>query len=172
MRELVFGEEFAVVQPTALLADCIDGAIGVLGAALVDKGVRVVDRPLCTLGKNTELRPTLVVEDSISAKPNLVVEFRTESTSRYILGPKRLAYGRMGIPELWYVDPGYRRVLVMVLDGTSQRFEWPATVFQSDELLRPVGVSLTPLTVGELLSHWPRSHVLDSDMGASWPSDV
>lgn len=44
--------------------------------------------------------------------PDLAVEVRSPSTWRYVLGPKKSAYERRGLPELWLVDTVSRTVLV------------------------------------------------------------
>jgi hypothetical protein len=67
--------------------------------------------------------------------PDLVVEFRTESTGRYVLGPKRMVYSRFRVPEFWYVDPLCRRVAVLRSGG--EEYGWPPEEHGRDAVLAP-----------------------------------
>lgn len=44
--------------------------------------------------------------------PDLAVEVRSPSTWHYDIGPKKAAYERHGLPELWLVDTAAEEVLV------------------------------------------------------------
>lgn len=44
--------------------------------------------------------------------PDLAIEVRSSSTWRYDIGPKKAAYERHGLPELWLVDTAAETVLV------------------------------------------------------------
>ena len=44
--------------------------------------------------------------------PDLAVEVRSPSTWRYDIGPKKAAYERAGLPELWLVDAAADEVLI------------------------------------------------------------
>ena len=49
--------------------------------------------------------------------PDLVVEVLSPGTRENDLGPKRDAYGRAGVRELWLVDPAVKRITVFAGDG-------------------------------------------------------
>jgi Uma2 family endonuclease len=44
--------------------------------------------------------------------PQLAIELRSPSTWRYDIGPKKAAYERAGLPELWLVDTAASEVLI------------------------------------------------------------
>jgi Uma2 family endonuclease len=157
--ERVYGERFASVQPTPLLAALIEAARGELEKAAAP-GTEVAAGRAWEFGPGTELVPSIIVaraNGSAAAVPDLVVEFRTESTGRYVLGPKRLVYSRFRVPEFWYVDPLRRRVAVLRAAGGGQ-YGWPPEEWDEDAVLEPcslpgvrvpvralVGSSITPL---------------------------
>jgi Uma2 family endonuclease len=97
----------------------------------------------------TRLVPSIVVSHDRSRNggagvPDLVVELRTESTGRYILGPKRMVYSRFGVPEFWYVDPRHRKVAVL-RSREGRDYDWPPLMPGEDEsieLSRFPGVSV------------------------------
>lgn len=154
MQERINGERFTVVEPTPLLGRCIEGARRALEAA----GVHVdVGEPL-DFGAATELTPTLAVwaatDGPAVRPPDLVVELRTESTSRYVLGPKRMAYARNAVPELWFVDPWHGRVAVLVA-GPDGDFPWPPGLYDKDAVLTPTRLPGARISMGALLAEWP-----------------
>lgn len=138
--ERVNGERFTAVEPTPLLAACIADARTALAAAVAAAAPRasVQSGGTVAFGPGTELTPSLVVRadaDDPAALPVLVVEFRTESTGRYVLGPKRMVYSRFRVPEFWYVDPLCRRVAVLRSGGGE--YGWPPEEHGRDAVLTP-----------------------------------
>lgn len=138
--ERVNGEPFTSVEPTPQLAACIAAAHEALVAVLGERGAVAAGRSW-RFAQGTELTPSLLVTvgstaEGGSAVPALVVEFRTESTGRYVLGPKRMVYSRHRVPEFWYVDPLNRRVAVM-RSHDGEEYRWPPEELGPDELLMP-----------------------------------
>jgi Uma2 family endonuclease len=137
--ERVIGERFTAVEPTPLLAALIEGARLELAAAVaaVAPQAEVTSGRRWRFDTGTELTPSIVVSRPGGGEapvPDLVVEFRTESTGRYVLGPKRMAYSRFRVPEFWYVDPLRRRVAVLrSLDG--DEYGWPPEEHDADGVL-------------------------------------
>jgi Uma2 family endonuclease len=66
--------------------------------------------------------------------PDLIVEYRAESTDRLFFGPKRLAYARARVPEVWFVDPGKAAVTVLRL-GHNRDYPWPAATYAPGETI-------------------------------------
>jgi Uma2 family endonuclease len=146
--ELVNGERFTSVEPTPLLAGCIAAAGMALAAAVRERfpDAEVAERRNWKFDPRTELTPSIVVcasgpvgadgnGNGGPAVPDLVVEFRTESTGRYVLGPKRMVYSRFRVPEFWYVDAMRRRVAVLRSEG--QDYEWPPAARVEGDVLEP-----------------------------------
>jgi len=71
--------------------------------------------------------------------PDIVVEYRAESTDRLFFGPKRLAYGRARIPEVWFVDATKECVTVLRL-GAGIDYPWPAEIYGRGETIRSSSV--------------------------------
>lgn len=65
---------------------------------------------------SAERQPPLVA-GALAAVPDLVVEVLSPGTRENDLGPKRDAYGRAGVSELWLVDPAVKRITVCAGDG-------------------------------------------------------
>jgi Uma2 family endonuclease len=166
--ERINGERFTAVEPTPLLSALIAEAREALaaGVAPVLPGATVAAGRTWVFGPGTELVPSIVVaargEPSNGAPPvpDLVVEFRTESTGRYVLGPKRMVYSRFRVAEFWYVDPLRRRVAVLRSEG-GEEYSWPPSEHGVDDVLRPSrlpGVSVpVRALVGEAFERDPRA---------------
>lgn len=136
--EQIAGERFTAVEPTPLLAACIAAAREALAAA-VGESASVQVSSGWEFDSSTTLVPSIVVSGASSRNggahvPDLVVEFRTESTGRYILGPKRMAYSRFRVPEFWYVDPRGRRVAVLRSEAGGE-YAWPPRLFGENDVL-------------------------------------
>ena len=73
------------------------------------------------------------------AVPDIAVEIRSPATWRYNLGPKKAAYEREGLPELWLVDTVARTVLVFRRSRAGVAgFDVAAELETSDELTSPL----------------------------------
>jgi Uma2 family endonuclease len=136
--ERIAGERFTSVEPTPLLAKRIGRTRDVLARALEGRAVVEVASGW-EFGPDTELVPSIVVtsagpQNGGPRLPDLVVEFRTESTGRYILGPKRVVYSRYRVPEFWYVDPRGRRVAVLRSEEGAE-YGWPPRVYGEDDVI-------------------------------------
>lgn len=165
IHETVEGERFATVAPTPRLQRCIGAAATALERTEPGAGV-VVGQEL-RLGPGTTLIPTISVFAG-AERPELVVEFRVESTSRYVLGPKRLGYSRHGAPEVWFVDPWRSRVAILRAKGSGEPgYEWPPAERRPGEDLRPQGLA-NPLKVDDLLAGWPQGVGREPDPGERW----
>jgi Uma2 family endonuclease len=126
-HELIEGELFTSAVPTERLAAVIAGAALALEAALRDAGLpaRVVSQEPLLLGPRTLVRPDAAALPADEGPPLLVVEVRTESTERYALGPKRMAYARAGVPEYWFVDPSRELVVALRSVADEPDYPWP-----------------------------------------------
>jgi Uma2 family endonuclease len=74
--------------------------------------------------------------------PDLAVEIRSPSTWAYDIGPKKAAYERHGLPELWLVDTVAAEVLVF------RRSAPGAAAFDVALELGPTAVLASPLLPG------------------------
>lgn len=168
IHETVEGERFATVEPTPRLARCIAAAAAALERGA--PGAAVVVGAELRLGPRTTLVPTISLFAGPGERegPSLVVEFRVESTSRYVLGPKRLGYSRHGAPEVWFVDPWRSRVAVLRADGSGgPGYGWPPGERRPGEPL-PIEALANPLTVDELLAGWPSDVGREPEPGERW----
>lgn len=133
--ELIGGQRFTRPERTPLLRAVIDRAQALLqiefDAVALDVQIkRDVDLLLST---HAVLIPDLAVFcGATSDVPDLVIEYRAESTDRLFFGPKRLAYARARVPELWFVDVAQAVVSVMRLGGTLD-YPWPADTYGDAE---------------------------------------
>jgi len=57
-------------------------------------------------------REARVTAKRVEAVPLLVIEILSESTRDYDLGEKRNTYWEIGVPEIWWVDPEERVVII------------------------------------------------------------
>jgi Uma2 family endonuclease len=176
--EQVGGERFTSVEPTPLLAACIDAAHEALGAALADVSppVDLFVRKRWEFGPGTELSPSLMATRASHEGnghgphvPQLVVEFRTESTGRYVLGPKRMVYSRFRVPEFWYVDPMNRRVAVLRAHEGGD-YSWPPDEYGPGDVLGPGPFDGVKVAVDALLgpSFSDGSRARHSEGGEAW----
>lgn len=83
-------------------------------------------------------------EGAIRSVPDLVAEVLSPSTRANDLGPKREVYERVGVVELWLIDPDARLVTVL-RRGAAGRFD-------SSEILGADAVLESPLLPGFALS--------------------
>lgn len=169
IRELVDGEGFTTVEPTPRLIGCIEAAATALGAAV--PGAEIRRSHELRFGSGTALVPSLAVFGSGAredgARPDLVVEFRVESTSRYVLGPKRLVYSRNRVPELWFVDPWRSRVGVLEA-GEAGKYGWPPRERLPGEVLEPRRLPGARVAVADLLAGWPPGRGREPEPGEEW----
>jgi Uma2 family endonuclease len=152
--EEIAGERFTSVEPTPWLAECIEGARAALERALGERA-RVAVSSGFEFDPSTRLVPSILVSHDSSRNggsgvPDLVVELRTESTGRYILGPKRMVYSRFGVPEFWYVDPRHRKVAVLRSHG-GRDYDWPPLMPAEDESIELSHFPGVSVPVRELL---------------------
>jgi Uma2 family endonuclease len=136
--ELIGGQQFTRPERTPTLRVLVDQA-----QAALEAGMRLVARNGCVLRDADVLLtvqavaiPDLALYRGPTCDvPDLIVEYRAESTDRLFFGPKRLAYGRARIPELWFVDASKPLVTVLRL-GAGLDYPWPAETFGPDDALR------------------------------------
>ncbi|MFC8669303.1 Uma2 family endonuclease [Streptomyces sp. NPDC057199] len=168
--ERVNGERFTTVELTPLLTALIEQAHQQLVEAVqaTAPGLVVVANQLWHFDPGTEMQPSLLVSRYGEAtRPELVVEFRVESTARYIMGPKRMVYGRHRVPDFWYVDPLRRRVAVL-RSQAGEDYRWPPAVYAAEDVLAPAGIPAlrVPVSslVGQLFDRHPQAETpVDDD---------
>jgi Uma2 family endonuclease len=150
---MIGGQQFTRPERTPHLTALVSRAQKVLEA-----GMRRVARAGCVL-RDADLLLTMqavVIPDLALYRgptcdvPDLVVEYRAESTDRLFFGPKRLAYGRARVPELWFVDATKLTVTVLRL-GTGLDYPWPAETLGRDALLESSSIPGLVLSASELM---------------------
>jgi Uma2 family endonuclease len=119
--ELLGGNRFTRVDRTPLLREMIERLRGTLEEALRPSapGARVLVGADVLLSPQTAVIPDLTVFLGPTWDvPDLIVEYRAESTDRLFFGPKRLAYARALVREVWFADPGKRTVTALRLGSS------------------------------------------------------
>ena len=136
--ELIGGQRFTRPERTPHLRALADRA-----QAALESGMRLIARDGCVL-RDADVLLTLqavAIPDLALYRgptcdvPDLIVEYRAESTDRLFFGPKRLAYGRARVPEVWFVDASKALVTVLRL-GSALDYPWPAQTFGVGDVLR------------------------------------
>ena len=131
--EVVQGVRFVVQPPTPLLERTIDRLVDVLTdviAASSRTGSVERTTPLMA-GTDSVVVPDVIVRggDAEPCDVEMVVLVRGESTDRYALGPKRLAFQTAGIGEYWFLDPVGQTLSVMALDRRTGEYPWPPRTY-------------------------------------------
>jgi len=138
--EMLGGQHFVWSPRTPLLRAMIDGVEIALAAHFARLGLhaRVLRETDLLISAQTAVIPDLAVFlGETYDLPDLIVEYRAESTDRLFFGPKRLAYGRARVPEVWFADPADGTVSALRL---SERLDypWPPATYRGDD---PVGAA-------------------------------
>ena len=116
----------------------IDHAARVLEDAFTRSNIHALvarERDLL-LTSHTTMIPDLTVflNATTHEVPDLVIEYRAESTDRLFLGPKRLAYARAGIREVWFAEPA-NGTIVALRRSEALDFPWPAPTYGFGETI-------------------------------------
>jgi Uma2 family endonuclease len=151
--ELLAGQQFAWSRRTPLQRSLIDGAERALTAALshLDPNARVLREPDLLLTAQAAVIPDLAIfRGPTWTLPDLVVEYRVESTDRLFFGPKRLAYARARVPEVWFVDVTKRTVTVLQLTAALD-YPWPPQRYGSGEMLVSKAIPSLEISALDLL---------------------
>jgi Uma2 family endonuclease len=151
--EMIGGQEFTRPERTPYLAALVDRAQAALVAGLsaVAAGARVLRDADVLLSAQAVAIPDLAVYRGPTWDvPDLLIEYRVESTDRLFFGPKRLAYGRARVPEVWFVDAAKATIVVLRL-GPGLDYPWPAETFAAGETLRSTAIAGLTLPVDALL---------------------
>ncbi len=141
--ELLGGQRFTRPERTPLLTAMVTRAQFAIELALRDvlPDAHVRRDPDVLLSTLAAVIPDLAVyRTPTSTAPDLVVEFRAESTDRLFFGPKRLAYARARIPEVWFADPGKATVTVLRLSDALD-YVWPAEMYSIDDAIPSSSIS-------------------------------
>jgi Uma2 family endonuclease len=149
--EFIDGQRFAWVERTPRLRSMIGHAVEALDIALASRalGYRIDRSEALTVSPRTALIPDLLIV--VDDRPQIVVEYRSESTDRYVLGPKRLVYGRAPVPEFWFVDPHLGIVLQMLHKPPNIDYEWPPRSYTVDDSIVSAAISGLKIAVRDLL---------------------
>jgi Uma2 family endonuclease len=153
--EVVQGVRFVVQPPTPLLERTIT-RLGEVLRDVIEASSRsgLVERatPLMA-GTDSVVVPDIVVrgDDAGSWEVEMVVLVRGESTDRYALGPKRLAFQTAGIGEYWFLDPLRRTLSVMALDRRTGMYEWPPETYGPASAVPVPGFSPGEIRVDDVL---------------------
>jgi Uma2 family endonuclease len=140
--------------PTPYLEDALERAERAVKTATPYAPRTRTHEPL-TVGDRYLVVPDLTVwrhGANDDATPALVVELRSDSTDRYALGIKRLAYQTARIPEYWFIDPRGGIVQVMRLQGsTAPEYGWPPDVLRAGDVIRTDALGGAAVAVVDLL---------------------
>jgi Uma2 family endonuclease len=129
--ELIGGQQFTRPERTPHLRELVDQAQAALEPAmrLVARDGRVLRDADVLLSVQAVVIPDLALYRGPTPDvPGLIVEYRAESTDRLFFGPKRVAYARARVPEVWFVDASKLLVTVLRL-GPGRDYPWPAETF-------------------------------------------
>jgi Uma2 family endonuclease len=131
--EVLQGVRFVVQPPTPLLERTINRLVDVVTDAIAASSrTGSVERttPLM-VGTDSVVVPDVTVRggDTEPSEIQMVVLVRGESTDRYALGPKRLAFQTAGIGEYWFLDPLRHTLSVMALDSRTGAYPWPPRTY-------------------------------------------
>lgn len=151
--ELLAGQQFAWSERTPLQRAMIDRAESALAAVLhaADPDARVMREPDLLLTAQAVVIPDLAVfRRATWSGPDLVIEYRAESTDRLFYGPKRLAYARARVAEVWFVDATKETLTALRLTDALD-YPWPAASFGRDDLVRSTAIPGLTLAVGDFL---------------------
>lgn len=137
-QELVEGAWFLAQPPTPLLSRTLTRFRDAVAAGAHAAGLQIAvstHEPML-VGQRSMVVPDLLVRDG-GGRIALVVELRSESTERYALGIKRLAYQSAGVPEYWFAEPRAGRVLTLLSPPGSFDYDWPPQVRGPGDMLSP-----------------------------------
>jgi Uma2 family endonuclease len=151
--ELLAGQQFAWSERTPLQRGMIDRAELMLAAALhaAVPAARVLREPDLLLTAQAVVIPDLAVFCGPTwSGPDLVIEYRAESTDRLFYGPKRLAYARARVAEVWFVDATKETLTALRLTDALD-YPWPATSFGADDRVRSSAIPGLAFTVRDFL---------------------
>lgn len=153
--EVVQGVRFVVQPPTPLLERTIDRLVEVLTDAIeVSNHPGSVERaaPLMA-GTDSVVVPDVIVRDGAEPRNvEMVVLVRGESTDRYALGPKRLAFQIAGISEYWFLDPLRQTMAVMALDRGTAAYPWPPRTYGPGDAVPVTAFAPGEIRVDDLLN--------------------
>jgi Uma2 family endonuclease len=151
--ELIGGQTFTRPERTPLLRSIIDRANGALHVAVrsVAPAAHVRRDGDVLLSSHAVVIPDIAVYCGATWDvPDLVVEYRAESTDRLFFGPKRLAYARARVPEVWFVDVSKATVTVLRLSDALD-YPWPAEIRASGETIASSSIPGVAVRVDALL---------------------
>jgi len=141
--ELLGGQRFTWSPRTPYLSSIIGRAEDHIARAVQRAAphARVVREPDLLLTAQAAVIPDIVVFPGPTWNlPLLVIEYRAESTDRLFFGPKRLAYARARVPEVWFVDAVRRDVTALRLDSGLD-YPWPAAHYTGDAHIRSASIA-------------------------------
>lgn len=152
-REVIEGELFTSALPTPYLAEAIGRAADAVrdGFERAGRAVSLVSQEHVALGPLTAVRPDVLARDAATEALLVMVEVRTESSDRYALGPKRMAYARAGVPEYWFVDPRAERVVALRLVEGEPDYPWPGAELGPGDAISSEAVPNLSVAVRDLL---------------------
>ena len=136
--EMLGGQRFVWSERTPMLRAMIDAAEAAVRAELgrLGRGAIVRRESDVLLGAHSVVIADIAVFLGATYDvPDLIIEYRAESTDRLFLGPKRLAYGRARVPDVWFADPASGTVSALCLTGGLD-YPWPPATYTGSEALR------------------------------------
>lgn len=153
LLETIEGETFHSDPLTPWLAKVLDGVYDALTAMARASDARATvhpSEPMVVLDRHLVV-PDVTVRDG-NDRPVLVVEVRSDSSDRYALGMKRLAYQYAEVPEYWFIDPRAGTVERLVLRNRIDGFTWPPQQCGPGESIDLASVGTAKVSVDALLS--------------------
>ena len=128
---MIGGQQFTRPERTPFLSALVDGAQFAIEAVCrrVARDATVLRDADVLLSVQAVVIPDLAIYRGATYDvPDIVIEYRAESTDRLFFGPKRLAYARARVPEVWFVDATKSTVTVLRL-GDGLDYPWPAETY-------------------------------------------
>jgi Uma2 family endonuclease len=135
--EMIGGQQFTRPERTPLLRGLADRAQAALEAALhaLAPDARVMRDADVLLSVQAVAIPDLAIyRGQTHHVPDVIVDYRAESTDRLFFGPKRLAYARARVPEVWFVDVAKATVTALRI-GAGLDYPWPAATYAIGDVL-------------------------------------
>ncbi len=136
--EMLGGQRFVWSERTPMLRAMIDAAEAAVRAELgrLGRDAIVLRESDVLLGAHSAVIADIAVFLGATYDvPDLVIEYRAESTDRLFFGPKRLAYGRARVPDVWFADPANGTVSALRL-GSGLDYPWPPATYVGSEAVR------------------------------------
>ena len=72
----------------------------------------------------------IIEEHGIEGAPDIIIEVLSKTSEKYDTGPKRAAYARTGVEELWIIDPAKKTLALFRL---AENPDTPAATYKAKQ---------------------------------------